>query len=155
MKPFQPRCPSAQIERKWPATKDYFSFGEEAITFLAGPRAGGAWCQVACRGEGRPRFANFPVIPAPGVDQFDRRIDCLNLRSIFGTDALNTQHVGPLHGYSPDRWGALFCGSAGPSRYTGPAIRFGSGGRDLRASVQPTSQNGAVPPLGCAANIER
>src|SRR5258708_13694421 len=22
MKPFQPRCPSAQIERKWPATKD-------------------------------------------------------------------------------------------------------------------------------------
>src|SRR5215510_2151047 len=89
MKPFQPRCPSAQIERKWPATKDYFSFGEEAIAFLAGPRARGAWCQVACCGEGRPRFANFPVIPAPGVGQFDRRIDCLNLRSIFGADVLN------------------------------------------------------------------
>ena len=31
MKPFQPRCPRAQIERKWPATKDNFSFGEEEI----------------------------------------------------------------------------------------------------------------------------
>src|SRR5271169_3169031 len=98
MKPFQPRCPGAQIERKWPATKDYFSFGEEAIAFLAGPRAGGAWCQVACRGEGRPRFANFAVIPAPGVGQFDRRIDRLDLRSIFGADALNTQDLDPLHG---------------------------------------------------------
>src|ERR1700746_3506548 len=101
MKPFQPRCPSAQIERKWPATKDYFSFGEEAIAFLASPRAGGAWCQVASRSEGRPRFANFPVIPAPSVGQFDRRIDCLNLRSIFGADALNTQDVDPLHGHLP------------------------------------------------------
>src|SRR3981189_3233837 len=101
MKPFQPRCPGAQIERKWPATKDYFSFGKEAIAFLAGPRAGGAWCQVACRGDGRPRFAKFPVIPAPGVGQFDRRIDCLNLRSIFGADALNTQDVDPLHGHLP------------------------------------------------------
>src|SRR6516225_7058054 len=49
MKPFQPRCSSAQIERKWPATKDYFSFGEEAIAFPAGPRARCAWHQVACR----------------------------------------------------------------------------------------------------------
>src|SRR5262249_55308741 len=101
MKPFQPRCPGAQIERKWPATKDYFSFGEEAIAFFAGPRAGGAWCQVARRGEGRPSFANFPVIPAPGVGQFDRRIDCLNPGSIFGADALNTQDVDPLHGHLP------------------------------------------------------
>src|SRR6516165_4782150 len=98
MKPFQPRGPSAQIERKWPATEDHFSFGEETIAFLAGPRARGAWCQVACRCEGRPRIANFPVIPAPGVGQFDRRIDCLNLRSIFGADALNTQDVDPSHG---------------------------------------------------------
>ena len=102
MKPFQPRRPGAQIERKWPAAKDHFSFGEEAVAFLAGPRAGGAWCQVACRGEGRPRFANFPVIPAPGVGQFDRRIDRLNLRSIFGADALNTQDVDPLHGHLPN-----------------------------------------------------
>src|SRR5215468_8207361 len=102
MKPFQPRCPCAQIERKWPATKDYFSFSEEAIAFLACPRAGGARCEVACRSEGRPRFANFPVIPAPGVGQFDRRIDCLNLRSIFGADALNTQDVDPLHGRLPE-----------------------------------------------------
>src|SRR6516164_10830760 len=101
MKPFQPRCPSAQIERKWPATKDYFSFGEEAIAFLTGSRARGAWCQVACRGEGRPRFANFPVIPAPGVGQFDRRSDGLNLCSIFGADALNTQDVDPLHARLP------------------------------------------------------
>src|SRR5450759_414306 len=101
MKPFQPWCPGAQIERKWPATKDDFSFSEQAIAFLAGPRAGGAWCQVACRGEGRPRFANFPVIPAPGVRQFDRRIDRLNLRSIFGADTLNTQDVDPLHGHLP------------------------------------------------------
>ena len=36
MKPFQPRCPSAQIEWKWPATKDHFSSREEAIAFLAG-----------------------------------------------------------------------------------------------------------------------
>src|SRR5262249_57513242 len=102
MKPFQPRCSSAQIERKWPATKDYFSFGEEAIAFPAGPRARCAWHQVACRGEGRPRFSNFPVIPAPGIGQFDRRIDCLNLRSIFGADALNTQDVDPLHGRLPE-----------------------------------------------------
>src|SRR5262249_24037528 len=69
---------------------------------FGGPRARGAWCQVACRGEGRPRFATFPVIPAPGVGQFDRRIDCLNLRSIFGADALNTQDVDPLHGRLPE-----------------------------------------------------
>src|SRR5580704_1855584 len=102
MKPFQPRCSSAQIERKWPATKDYFSFSEEAIAFPAGPRARCAWHQVACRGEGRPRFSNFPVIPASGVGQFDRRIDGLNLRSIFGADALNTQDVDPLHGRLPE-----------------------------------------------------
>jgi hypothetical protein len=38
------------------------------------------------------------------------RIDCLNLRSIFGADALNTQDVDPLHGRLPEcivarRWG--------------------------------------------------
>jgi hypothetical protein len=110
MKPFQPRCPDAQIERKWPAAQDYFRFCQEAIAFLLGPRARSAWRQVTRRGEGWPSLAYFAVIPAPGVGQLDRRIDGLNLRSIFGTDALNTQHVGPLHGYSPDRWGALFCG---------------------------------------------
>ncbi len=135
MKPFQPRCPGAQIERKWPAAQDYFRFAQEAIAFLVGCRARGAWRQVPCRGEGRPSLANFAVIPAPGVDQLDRRIDCLNLRSILGADALNTQDVGPLHGYCPEpfagnrqiivrrrhigyqqagrrRWGALFCGAA-------------------------------------------
>jgi hypothetical protein len=80
----------------------YFRFGKEAIAWLVGPRARGAWRQVPRRGEGRPSFANFAVIPAPRVDQFDRRIDGLNLRSIFGTDALNTQDVGTLHVYSPE-----------------------------------------------------
>src|SRR5271167_4350882 len=80
------------------ATNDYFSFGEEAIAFLAGSRARGAWCQVACRGEGRPCFANFAVIPAPSVGQLDRRIDCLNVRSILGADALNSQDLDPRHG---------------------------------------------------------
>src|SRR5258708_29465026 len=98
MKPFQPRCPSAQIERKWPATKDYFSFGEETIAFLAGSRACGAWCQVACRGEGRPCFANFAVIPAPTFGQLDRRINCLNLPAILGAIALNIQNADPLLG---------------------------------------------------------
>jgi hypothetical protein len=46
MKPFQPWCPRAQIERKWPATEDYFSFVEEAIAILAGSRAYGTWCEV-------------------------------------------------------------------------------------------------------------
>jgi hypothetical protein len=95
------------------------------------------------RGEGRPSLANFAVIPAPGVGQLDRRIDCLNLRSILGTDALNTQYAGPLHGYSPDRWRALFCGSAGPSRYTGPAFRFGPGGSNLPASARYRRQPGS------------
>src|SRR5271170_2621796 len=112
MKPLQPRCPSAQIERKWPATKDYFSFGEEAIAFLAGSRARGAWCQVACRGEGRPCFANFAVIPAPSVGHLDRRIDCLNLRSILGADALNTQDVDPSHGRLPRTCASSACGGS-------------------------------------------
>src|SRR5215472_504133 len=101
MKPFQPRRSRAQIERKWPATKYDFGSSEEAIAFLAGPRAVGAWCQVACRGEGGPRFAIFAVIPAPGVGQFDRRIDCLNPRAILSADALNTQDVDPLHKHLP------------------------------------------------------
>src|SRR6202050_5927348 len=143
MKPFQPRCPGAQIERKWPAAQNYFRFSQEAITFLVGPRAHGAWRQVPRRGKGRPSLANFAVIPAPGVGQLNRGIDCLNLRSIFGTDALNTQHVGPLHGYSPDRWRALFCASAGPSRYTGPAFRFGPGGSNLPASARYRRQPGS------------
>src|SRR6266436_152622 len=50
MKPFQLRCPDAQIERKWPAAKDDFRFGEKTIAFLAGSRPRGAWSQVACRG---------------------------------------------------------------------------------------------------------
>src|SRR5262249_29791700 len=98
MKPFQPRCPSAQIERKWPGCEDSFGHGWEAIAFLSGPRSRSVWWQVAGAGEGKPRFANFPVIPAPSVDQFDRRIDCINLRSIFGSDVLNPQDVEPLHG---------------------------------------------------------
>src|SRR6266446_3361159 len=102
MKPFQPRGPSAQIERKRPPTKDYLSFGEETIAFLAGSRANGAWCQVACRCESRPCFANFAVVPAPSVGQLDRRVDCLNLRSILGADALNTQDANPLHGRLPE-----------------------------------------------------
>src|ERR1700694_2299762 len=102
MKPFQPRCPSAQIERKCQAPKDYFSFGEETIAFLAGSRACGAWCQVACRGEGRPCLANFAVIPAPSGGQLDRRIDCLNLRSILGADALNIQDADALHERLPE-----------------------------------------------------
>src|SRR5260370_13216139 len=102
MKPFQPRCPGAQIERKWPATKDYFSFGKETIAFLAGSRACGAWRQVACRGEGRPCFANFAVIPAPSVGQLDRRIDRLNLRSILGPPALNIQDAEALHALLPE-----------------------------------------------------
>ena len=39
MKPFQPRRPGAQIEREWPAAKDDFGFGEQAVAFLAGARA--------------------------------------------------------------------------------------------------------------------
>src|SRR5271167_4922199 len=102
------------------ATNDYFSFGEEAIAFLAGSRARGAWCQVACRGEGRPCFANFAVIPAASVGQLDRRIDCLNLRSILGADALNSQDVDPRHGCLPrnDRQGSWAAGAVAHDRAT-------------------------------------
>src|SRR5689334_19722249 len=102
MKPFQPGRPGAQVERKWPAAKDDFSFDEKAIAFLAGARAVGAWREIACHGEGRPGFANFPVIPAPGVSQCDGGIDGLDLRSILGADALNTQDLDLLHGHLPE-----------------------------------------------------
>src|ERR1700722_14813536 len=98
MKPFQPRGPRAEIERKWPATENHFCLGEEAIAFLAGSRAYGTWCKVACRGESRPCFPNFAVIPAPSVGQFDHRIDCFDLRPILGVNARNTQDVDSLHG---------------------------------------------------------
>jgi len=35
-------------------------------------------------------FREFRRHTSPRIDQFDSRIDGLNLRSIFGTDALNT-----------------------------------------------------------------
>ena len=105
------------------------------------PVAPGA--QVAGRGVGGPGLADFAVEPAPGVGQSDRRIDRFDLRSVLGADALNTQHVGPLHGYSPDRWRALFCASAGPSRYTGPEFRFGPGGSNLPASARYRRQPGS------------
>src|SRR2546427_833924 len=91
MKPFQFRRSGAQIDRKWPATQDYFSLGKKPITFLARSRAHGGWRQVARRGKRRPCFANFAVIPASRVSQLDDWINCLNLRSILGADVLNTQ----------------------------------------------------------------
>src|SRR5262249_18722785 len=73
------------------------SIGEETIALLTGSRALSVWCQVARRGERRPRFANFAVIPASRVGQLDCGIDCLNLRSMLGADALNTQDVDSSH----------------------------------------------------------
>src|SRR6266566_1730042 len=97
MKPSQARCSGAQIKRIRPPAKDYFRFGEEPIAFLAGPRTRGAWNQVACTRKRGPGFANFAVIPATGVNQLDRRINCLDLRSIPRADALNTQNADPRH----------------------------------------------------------
>jgi hypothetical protein len=102
MEPFQARRPGAQVKGKRPATEDDFRFGEEAIAFLAAPRACGAWRQVAGRGEGGPRFANFVIIPSPGVSQLDSRINSLNLRSILCADALNAQDIDSLHGRFPN-----------------------------------------------------
>jgi hypothetical protein len=72
------------------------------MSVLAAPRACGAWRQVAGRGEGGPRFANFAIIPSPGVSQLDSRINSLNLRSILCADALNAQGIDSLHGRFPN-----------------------------------------------------
>src|ERR1700674_1697262 len=97
MKPFELRRPGPQIERKWPTAKDYLRIGEEAIAFFAGSPANSAWRQIACRGKGRPSFAIFTVKPAPGVSEFDGRIDRLDPRSIRGAETLNIQDIDPLH----------------------------------------------------------
>src|SRR6266446_1640918 len=97
MKPSQARCSGAQMKRIRPPAKDYFRFGEEPITFLAGSRTRSTWNQVACTRKRGPGFANFTVIPATGVNQLDRRINCLDLHSIPRADALNTQNADPLH----------------------------------------------------------
>src|SRR5260370_486506 len=97
MKPFELRRPGPQIERKWPTAKDYLRIGEDAIAFFAGSPANSAWRQIACRGEGRPGLAIFTVKPAPGVSEFDCRIDSFDLRSIRCADALNIQDIDPLH----------------------------------------------------------
>jgi hypothetical protein len=57
---------------------------------------------MAGRGKGGPRFANFAIIPTPGVSQLDCRINSLNLRSILCADALNAQHIDSLHGRLPE-----------------------------------------------------
>ena len=98
MKPFQSRRPLAQVERKRPAAKDDLGLAEQAIAFLACACAGGARRQIARHGEGRPRLANFAVIPAAGVGQLDHRIDRFNLRAILSADALDGQDVDFLHG---------------------------------------------------------
>jgi hypothetical protein len=49
--------PLLQIERKWPASRDYFSFGEEAIAFLAGSRARGALVPGSVEWSGLPSWA--------------------------------------------------------------------------------------------------
>jgi hypothetical protein len=103
MEPFQPRRSGTQIKRKRPATEDDFRFGKKAITFLAASRARGVWRQVADSGEGRPRFANFAVIPASGVSQLDRWVNCLNSRSILSADAFDAQDLDPLHRRIPYR----------------------------------------------------
>src|SRR5271166_6907211 len=114
MKPSQARCSGAQIERIRPSAKDDFRFGEEAIALLAGSRTCGARWQVARRRKSGPRFANFPVKPATGVNQLDRLIDCLDLRSVFGAKALNTQNVNSLHRDVPNQSpkGRLLCADA-------------------------------------------
>src|ERR1700693_1088861 len=40
MKPFEPRCPGAQIEWRRPAADDYFRLGEEAVALLGAALAG-------------------------------------------------------------------------------------------------------------------
>src|SRR5437899_1191990 len=100
MKPLESRCPGPQIERKRPAADDYFRLGEEAVALLAAARAGRAWRQVACGGEGGPILANFTVEPASRVDQPDGRIARLNLGAFVGADPLGSQDVDASHGNS-------------------------------------------------------
>src|SRR6516162_6696056 len=82
MKPFQPRRPRTQVERKWPAPKDDLCFGEETIAFLAGSRPSGVWPQVARRGESGPSFPVFAVEPTSGINQPDGWIEALDLVAI-------------------------------------------------------------------------
>jgi len=47
VKPLQPWCPGAHIQREWPASDDHFRFAEETVAFLSAARSGCARRQVA------------------------------------------------------------------------------------------------------------
>src|ERR1700730_3757781 len=85
------------MEWKRPSANDHFRLGEEAVALLAAARAGRAWRQVACRGEGGPGLANFTVEPASRVDQPDLRIARFDLGTVIGADRLGSQHVDGSH----------------------------------------------------------
>src|SRR5205807_3373275 len=97
MKPFQPRRPGAEVERKRPAAEDNFRLGEQPVALLAGAAAGAVRPQVTGSGIGRPGLAIFAVEPAAGIGQPDPGIDRLDLRPLRRTDPLDRKNVDLWH----------------------------------------------------------
>jgi hypothetical protein len=97
VKPFQAGCAGTQVERERPAAEDDVSVGEKAIALLTGSLADGARCEVSFDGEGGPGFAILAIEPASGIGQLDRRIDGLDLRSVFGAEAHEGEDVKVWH----------------------------------------------------------
>src|SRR5229473_2009787 len=101
VKPFQPRRPGAQIERKRPAAEDHVGLGEQPVAFLAGPPAGAVRREIAGRRIGGPSLTVFAVEPAAGVGQPDPWIDRLDPRPLRRADALDAQNIDAWHACSP------------------------------------------------------
>src|SRR5688572_10174071 len=91
MKPFQSRCPSAQVEGKRPAGMEDLCLGEKAIALLARSRPSGIPRQVPRRRECRPSFVNFAIEPATGIDEPNGWADSLDPGSLLVADPLNAE----------------------------------------------------------------
>ena len=87
VKPFQAGCAGTQVERERPTAKDDIGIREKAVALLAGSPASGVWCEVSFHGKGGPGFAILAIEPASGIGQLNRRIDGLDLRSVFSAEA--------------------------------------------------------------------
>src|SRR5437879_12828175 len=85
MEPAQARRPGPEIQRKWKATEDDLSAGQQLVALLARADWSYTLAEVALYRPWRPGLAEFDVKPAPSIDHVQASVDRLHTtQSVVG-----------------------------------------------------------------------
>src|SRR5256885_9060878 len=74
MEPAQARRPGPEIQRKWKATEDDLSAGQQLVALLARADWSYTLAEVALYRPWRPGLAEFDVKPAPSIDHMQASV---------------------------------------------------------------------------------